>query len=91
MKHLNIGDKLDTAYGKMEIIGFRDNGDRGWYDIVNTRSLTEETEADKEVKISENVIIEGKEYTVTDIEVRHYTDDKAYLQTHLIENLDNAN
>lgn len=80
MKNLKTGDKIDTGYGKMEVVEFKDNTDTGWFDIVETELLPEEDETDKKVNISDTVVIEGDKYTVSDIEVRHFTGGEAYLQ-----------
>ena len=80
MKHLKENDKIETAYGKMKVVEFKDNTDAGWYDIAETELLDQEAQVSDKVNISDTVVIEHTKYTVTDIEIRHFTDKEAYLQ-----------
>jgi len=91
MKYLKEGDKIDTRYGNMKVVEFKDHTNEDWFDIAETELLPEEAEADNKVDINDAVVINGNKYTVTDIEVQHFTDGEAYLQTYPVEKLDNAN
>jgi len=90
MKHLSTGDKINTPYGKMGIVSFRDNTDQGWFDVADTTLLQQEPEIGDKVDTGDIVVIGGDKYKVVDIECQLYRA-RGHLELYPKEKLDNAN
>jgi hypothetical protein len=90
MKHLSTGDKINTPYGKMGIVSFKDNTDQGWFDVAHTTLLQQEPETDDKVDVGDIVVINTDKYKVVDIECQLYKP-KGHLELYPKEELDNAN